>query len=159
MKCLGIAVAMKTRPTLRLVLLEGQVCDAEDLDVSVHSEFEIPLEDRELAAQLGEAAKSVRGRVRSLGPGSVVVRRADVPTRPSNLAAPRIRLLIEGAIVSAAYSELLATALLSGKECGKAFGTDKAALDQLAGTIVATKYKEAAAAALAGLAASSTASQ
>lgn len=164
MKTLGIAVAMMARPILRLVLLEslvpleGSGTDLDELsDVTVQTEFEIPLEDRELAAQLGEAAKNVRGRVRSLGPDSIVVRRADVSSHPSNREAPRTRLLIEGAVVAAAYAEVLATDLLSGKECGTTFGTNKASLDTLAGNVVSTKkYKEAAAAALAGLASSSS---
>lgn len=163
MKTLGIAVAMMARPIVRLVLLEslvplgGSATDLELSDVTVQTEFEIPLEDRELAAQLGEAAKNVRGRVRSLGPDSIVVRRADVSSHPSNREAPRTRLLIEGAVVAAAYAEVLATDLLSGKECGTAFGTNKASLDTLAGNVVSTKkYKEAAAAALAGLASPSS---
>lgn len=153
MKTLGIAVAMKTRPILTFVVLEGWAPDVDGTDsVIVQSKFEIPLEDRLLAAQLGEAAKSTRGRVQSLGPDAVVVRRADMSSRPSNREAPRTRLLIEGAIVAAAYAEVLATELLTGKECGRAYGTDKASIEALADELVPTKYKEATAAALAGLA-------
>lgn len=156
MKILGIAVAMKVRPIVSLVVLtvlEGWGPDSDGVDaVTVQDMSEIPLEERPLAAQLGEAAKSTRGRVQSLKPDAVVVRRADVSSRPSNRAAPRTRLLVEGAVVAAAYAEVLTTELLTGKECGRAYGTDKASIDALAAELVATKYKEAAAAALAGLA-------
>lgn len=152
MKTLGIAVTLRARPILTLALLEASASDVQDADaVKVKDTFEIPLEDRPLAAQLGEAAKAIRGRVRSLAPDTVVVRRADRPARASNQEGPRKRLLIEGAVVAAAYAEIQRTTLLSGKECGQAYGSDKASLDELAAGQVDPKYKEAAAAAIAGL--------
>lgn len=151
MKTLGIAVAMKAKPVLSFVLLDDHA-DVHDFGaVTLEETFEVPLEDRALAAQLGEAAKAVRGRVRSLAPDAVVVRRADRPTRASNQEGPRKRLLIEGAVTSAAYAEVLDTSLLTGKECGQAHGSDKASVDGQAALLVKMKYREAAAAALARL--------
>lgn len=151
MRTLGIAVAMKAKPVLSFVLLDDHAAVFDVAAVTVEETFEVPLEDRPLAPQLGEAAKSVRGRVCSLRPDAVVVRRADRPTRASNLEGPRKRLLIEGAVASAAYAEALNTSLLTGKECGQVYGSDKASLEGQAATLVKSKYREAAAAALAGL--------
>ena len=152
MKTLGIAVAMKAKPTVTFVLLNDHAEQHDPTAVTVQEAFEVPLEDRPLAEQLGEAAKVVKGRVASLSPDAVLVRRADRPTKASNQDGPRKRLLLEGAITAAAYSRVLSTTLLTGKECGQAHGSDKATVDGQAGSLVQAKYKEAAAAALAGLA-------
>jgi hypothetical protein len=152
MKTLGIAVAMKSKPVLSFVLLDDHADEHDPEALTVEEAFEVPLEDRPLAAQLGEAAKIVRGRVRSLAPDAVVVRRADRPSHPSNKDGPRKRLLIEGAVTSAAYAEVLDTTLLTGKECGQAHGSSKASVDALARGLIQTKHAEAAAAALARLA-------
>lgn len=152
MKTLGIAVAMKTKSIVTFVLLDDHASQHDLTAITVVESFEVPLENRALAAQLGDAAKVVKGRVRSLSPDAVVVRRADRPTRPSNHEGPRKRLLIEGAIAAAAYSESVHTTLLTGKECGQAHGSDKATVDAEAASLVTKKYQDAAAAALARLA-------
>lgn len=159
MKTLGIAVTMKSKSIVTFVLLDDHAEEHVPSAVTVLDTFELPLEERPLAAQLGEAAKVVKGRVRSLSPDAVVVRRADRPTRASNQDAPRKRLLIEGAITAAAYSEILNTTLLTGKECGQSHGSDKATVDAQAGALVQKKYQEAAAAALARLAEGRTATR
>lgn len=151
MRTLGIAVTMKATPVLSFVLLDNQTATDSSAEVAVEVQFEVPLEDRALAEQLGEAAKTVRGRVRSLAPDAVGVRRADWSNRASNRDGPRKRLLVEGAVTSAAYGEVMDTILLTGKECGLAHGSDKATVDAEAASLVQGKYKEAAAVALARL--------
>lgn len=151
MKTLGIAVAMKARPTIAFVVLDDHADQHDPGAVTVVETIEVPLEDRPQAEQLGEAAKVVRGRVQSLSPDAVVVRRADYSGRSSNQEGRSRRLLIEGAVTSAAYAVNIDTTLLTGKECGQAHGSDKATVDAQAGAWVQKKYQEAAAAALARL--------
>lgn len=152
MKTLGIAMAMRARPTITFVVLDDHTDPHDPSAVTVVDTIEVPLEDRPLAEQLGEAAKVVRGRVASLSLNAVVVRRADYSGRASHQDGRIRRLLLEGAITSAAYAVNIDTTLLTGKECGQAHGSDKATVDAQAGELVQKKYQEAAAAALACLA-------
>lgn len=118
---------------------------------------EIPADDAEIVDQLFQAARSVESRMRGLSVDRVVVRRADVPTQASKKDGPRLRLLIEGAVVGAARSAVTDTRLGMGKDVAHWHGTLKDDLDDeakvmLAGAGKQMKFAEAACAALAGLA-------
>lgn len=114
--------------------------------------FEIKADQINLAVQLGDAATGVSGRLRSLRPDVVVVRRADRPVRPSNQEGPRLRLLMEGAITAVAHQVIANTRLRNGRDCGAAYGVPKDVLDAEAAALHGGRFKEATAAALSGMA-------
>ncbi|MFF2389383.1 hypothetical protein [Agromyces sp. NPDC058104] len=150
MRVLGLAVDYNKRPTLRAVLL-----DRSEADQSIHLEtkFEVPASDGDdLATQLNELATAISARVSSLKPDAVILRRADRPARPSNQDGPRFRLMAEGAVVSAVRAIVQDTFVRNGKECGQAFGADKAGVDAAAAKHVTAAMVPACAAALSGLA-------
>ena len=121
-------------------------------DVVVKDTFDVPSSDEDIATQLKELSDALRGRIRTLDPDTVVVRRADIPPRPTNQEGPRIRLMAEGAIIASARSLVEQTIVRTGKECGAAYGTTKSEVDaSAAGLLATTKQIPAAAAALSGL--------
>jgi hypothetical protein len=157
MRALGIAtrVADKTA-TISVVVLDSGPSTVFDLAlVSVQEQFEVMVDEGERALQLGELAARIEGRVRSIAPDRIVVRRADVPARAANTEGPRFRLLLEGAVTSAAQRVVSDTIIRNGKSCAAAYAknTTKDDLDHLAESIVRLKkHAEAAAAALSALA-------
>lgn len=139
------------RPTARIVIVD----DASGT-VAIAAAEAFPSRDRPLATQLHDAAEAIRSRLKGLAVERVVVRRADRPPHASNTEGPRIRLLTEGAIVSAARSVVVETHLGTGKETGAWFGSNKAGVDRAAGLLVGNSsvdpsFTEATSAALAGL--------
>lgn len=153
MRIAGIAVDVpsKGRPTARLVVLDGSSGGA----LESHDTF--TSDPTDLATQLHDMAEAVKSRLGGLGVERVVVRRADRPPRPSNNEGPRLRLLTEGAIVSAARSVVVDTRVGTGKDTGGWFGANKATLDGVAALLAGKEglgvaYVEAIAAALSILA-------
>lgn len=152
---MGLAVAIPTmkRPTLRAAVVD----DASGTPIVVEC-FDIPAADESLAAQLHSLGKAIDSRVRGAGQiHRVVVRRADVPPRPSKAEGPKLRLLAEGAIIAAVRDVVPATDVGTGKDIGRWYGTGKESADGAAVTALRSagkdgKYVEAAAAALAGIA-------
>jgi len=121
-------------------------------DIRMVTEFEVSTMSDELPNQLAEVSRAVTGRIQSLEPEFVVVRRADMPPRASNADGPRVRLLMTGAVVAASRLLIDRTRLRTGRECGSAYGKDKATVDEAAGHLVSNRrLVEAAAAALSGL--------
>ena len=156
MRALGIAVDMSAqkRPTVRAVLLEDSLHVSERpqlADISVVTTFEVPSSSEDLATQLKELAEAVSGRVRSLEPNIVVVRRADKPPRATNQDGPRFRLMAEGAVAAAARGLVARTVVRTGQECGSAYGSRKAAVDSDGQQLASGKLAPAASAALSGL--------
>ena len=153
---MGLAVSVNgKRTTVAAVVLDDHSTHGGSFDedaVTVQDSFEIRADQIDLAVQLGDAAKNVSGRLRSLKPDVVVVRRADRPIRPSNQEGPRLRLLLEGAITGAAHEIIANTRIRNGRACGIAFGSSKDDLDAHAASLHGGKFKEATAAALSGLA-------
>ena len=154
MRAAGIAVAMQSsgRPTVRLVVADDS---SGSPVIDVIADF--PSDDAEISEQLHDAAEAVRSRLDGTGVTRVVVRRADRPQRPSNAEGPKLRLLMEGAIVSAARSVIVDTRLGSGKDVGGWCGSNKAAAEAAAAALLTAaghkdRYIEATAAALAALA-------
>lgn len=156
MKALGISTRIdKKRATVHAVLLDDGAGDDAPFDVAsvrVIDEFDIPVDEDNLATQLGDAGETIAGRVRSLQPDRIVVRRADRPMKPSNMEGPRTRLLVDGALTASAQRVVADTALRSGKDCASAYGVSKDELDALAATVATARRKEATAAALSGIA-------
>ncbi|MDY7556111.1 hypothetical protein [Cryobacterium sp. 10C3] len=120
--------------------------------MTVTDTFEVAATGSDLADQLKELSHAVTGRVESLKPDIVVIRRADRSPRPSNLDGPRLRLMFEGAVTAAARSLISCTTIRTGKECGAAYGKSKADMDFDAETLATKKpLISAVAAAMCGL--------
>ena len=148
---LAVAVPSKGRPAVFIVVM-----DSTSPTAVTHSEA-IPSVQADLPQQIHDAAEAVRSRLKGLGVDRAVVRRADVPVKPSKFEGPRIRLLMEGAITSAARSVVVDTRLGTGRELAVAMGVSKATVDAaaLAATTAAglrsDQFGEATAAAHVGL--------
>jgi len=157
MRALGLCIDIpgNKKPTLRVVVLEDSLPPDQvpiTADMRMVDFFEIVATGADLAEQLKEVSHAITGRVESLMPDIVVVRRADWSPRPSNLDAPRFRLLFEGAVVAASRSLVQKTTIRTGKECGTVYGKAKADLDADAETLSTKKVLvQAAAAAMSGL--------
>jgi|SRR5665213_1119929 len=153
MRTAGLAVDMPSpgRPRTQLVVLDN----GSGSPTVVTSET-FPSRNTDIATQLHDAAETVRSRLNGLSVARVVVRRADRPPRATNEEGPRIRLLTEGAIASAARSVVVETHIGNGKDTGGWFGSTKAGVDQ-ASTIllqaqgISSTFVEATSAALAAM--------
>lgn len=150
---LGIAVAISSngRPAAKLVLLSGTSSSS-----TVGAAESISGPDLALASQIAEMSQAIKSRVLALEPDRVVVRRADRAQRPTNLEAPRTRLLVEGAITVVCYEVNSETTLDTGKGLGRAAGldktvVDKSALEMLIAESHAQAFGPACAAAIMGL--------
>jgi hypothetical protein len=112
------------RPNMRLVVID------DSSGAPVIDAFEtFPSRKVDLATQLLELAETVRSRLRGLSVDKAVVRRADWYHGGSNKEGPKIRLLSEGAVASAARSVVVETRIGTGKETGAMFGSSKKDLD------------------------------
>ncbi len=149
---LAVKVLAKHRPAVRFVVLNDSTTPA-----AVETCEEFTSDDVDLPTQLLEITKAVSSRLKGLPADRAVVRRADIPPRPSNKEGPRVRLLAEGAATSAARTQVVDTRLGTGKDVGAWHGSNKSNVDAAAAALLAgagedEKFAEAAAAALAGLA-------
>ena len=153
MRVAGIAVAMTSRgrPSTYLVVLDGltgrQVIETSDA---------FPGDAVDLATQLHDTAEAIRSRLEGLSLARVVIRRADRPPKARDTEGPKLRLLMEGAVTSAARSVVVDTVIGTGAETGAWFGSNKRDLDAVAGQLVNqhglhTRYSDAVSAALAAL--------
>lgn len=149
----GIAVAVRTprRPTTYLVALD------DSSGAPIVTSYEAFTSDiADLATQLHDTAEAVKSRLSGLDLQRVVLRRADLSRMPNNMDGPRRRLLMEGAVTSAARSVVVDTTVGTGRDTGTWFGTSKPDLDRTAGDLLRDQglpsaYLEAASAALAAL--------
>jgi hypothetical protein len=149
----GFAVAVRTRrrPTTYLVVLDDS---GGTPTIAAHESF--TSDDADLATQLHETAEAVRSRLEGLSLVRVVVRRADRPPRATNAEGPKLRLLMEGAVTSAARSIVERTDIGTGAETGTWFGSNKAGIDAAATQLLNqhglhANYMDAVSAALAAL--------
>jgi len=129
--------------------------DAEGEPLIVASE-PFPSRDTDIATQLHDVAEAVRSRLEGLVVERVVVRRADRPARANNNEGPRLRLLVEGAITSAARSVVVETNIGTGKDIGAWYGSNKSGVNAAASLLLQSQgldvgYAEATAAALAAM--------
>ena len=149
---MGIAVRVnKWKSTVSLVLLEGDSGDDEST-ARVIEQFPVTGDDTKWAAHVGNVATAVRGHAKSMKPDVVIVRRADQAPQGRNSDGPKLRLMIEGGIVTACLDVTSDVRVHTGKECGRARDATKEDLDACAGALVAKAHREAAAAALAAMA-------
>lgn len=144
------------RPAVRAVLLSDPlgVTQIPTLaDITVVEEFELTSAEEDWAKLARDYGQGASGRISSLQPGAVIVRRADRPQRPNNKDGPRLRLVIDGALAAASYQHVSNTHLLTGAACASAYDkTDKTALDKAAASLVSKAVRmEAASAALTAL--------
>lgn len=143
------------RPVVRCVVLDdphGPAHPPALTDVSQFEAFDLATAQADWASIASQFFQNVSGRVSSLTPEVVVVRRADVYKVGRLGDGPRLRLVVEGAITAAAKSHIASTHLRTGAECATKYGQDKGALEADAITLTANKHHtEAAAAALSGL--------
>jgi hypothetical protein len=154
MRMVGVAVdaSKPKRPAARIVVIDdasGAATIEEVLDLSG--------DDVDLPAQLHYAAEALRSHLKSVDANRVVVRRADYAPRARQTDGPKNRLLMEGALTSAATSVVPDTRLGTGKETGEWFGSSKQAVDAAADALLKSgahhsRYLEATSAALAGVA-------
>jgi hypothetical protein len=154
MRVAGIAVKIPTkgRPSIRLVVMTNNTAP------SIDQFEEFSSDHTDLAEQRHDAAEAIRSRLIGLDVERVVVRRADRAPVPASKEGPRIRLLAEGAVISAARSVVVDTRVGAGKELASWRGSNKADLDDEAGLLSkshglsAGTYAEAVGAGLAALA-------
>lgn len=153
MRVAGIAVEVTSpkRPTIRLV-----VVDDSNAGVAITRVEEIPADNVDTVEQLFHAARAVESRVKGLNIDRVVVRQAETQYA-SRKEGPRLRLLVEGAAAAAARAVVVDTQLGAGSDLAQSCGKSKADIDAEGKALVAaagehSKFGEAAAAALAGLA-------
>jgi hypothetical protein len=124
---------MGGRPALAVVVLEDS-----GGTVSVAEAFEVTSATEELASQLYTLHGSVVTRVRGLLPiDRAVVRRADKPRAAVNTEGPRLRLLAEGAVISAARAVVPDTRVGAGVDLGRWHSSDKATVDRAAADLIA----------------------
>lgn len=150
----GVAVEARDpkRPTVHVVRADDAGGSASIVDT-----IDLPGDDEPLPEQLHHAAEGIRTYLKATKPDRVVVRQADYHQRAGLTAGRMNRLLVEGAITSAAISVVPDTRLATGKATGEWFGGQKADLDAAAKALVAAgsrhkRYVEAASAGLAGIA-------
>jgi hypothetical protein len=149
MRSVGIAVHLpkKGRPAAKVVVLDGDWDTPSQVDA-----FELTSANEDLATQLLDLAAGLRSRLNGINPDRVVIRRADFAQRGGKTEGPRIRLLAEGALASAARAEVGTVLVQTGKDlaAGTPAGT-KANLDQELVNKLPSGDAEASAAALVGL--------
>lgn len=160
MRVAGLAVDVRasSRPACTVVILDD---DTGSIVLSTY--FEITSADEDLATQLRHLHDSVESRLLGIANlDRAVVRRADTPPRPSNQEGPRLRLLAEGAVISAVRGVVANTTVGAGLDLGRWHQTSKREVDASAASIVSqscngltatasAKVVQAAAAAIAGL--------
>lgn len=157
MRALGLAVDMPKphRPVVHCVVLDdphGRGQAAILSDVTQVDAFDLKSAEVDWAKVVSQYFQEISGRVSTLGPDVVVVRRADVFHKGRLGDGPRFRLAVEGAITAAAMSHVANTHLRTGAECAKAYSTAKDQMDAAGLTLVThNSHGEAAAAALSGL--------
>lgn len=154
MRVAGVAVDVPAsgRPAGRLVV----ITDASGTAV-IEAVADFPGDDVPIPEQLHDAAEAMRSRLEGSSIDRVIVRRADRPPKASNAEGPKLRLLLEGALTSAAKSVVVDTRIGTGKETGEWYGSNKAGVDAEAERLLRSvslhaRYKDATSAALAGVA-------
>ena len=157
MRALGLTVEIPTpgRPVIRAVLLDDPLGAADTPalgDVTIFSEFDLTTAEAGWAGIASQYFQDVSGRVSTLAPDVVVIRRADVYAKGRIGDGPRLRLVVEGAITAAAVAHVANTHLRTGGDCARKYGQDKDVMDADGRTLVTKKARtEAAGAALSGL--------
>lgn len=157
MLALGLTVTLPTsgRPVVRAVLLEDPFNPTQTTtlaDITLATEFDLTTAEAEWARMCSQFSQDVSGRVSTLAPAVVVVRRADFHKNAKPTDGLRLRLVVEGAISAAAMAHAANTHLRTGTACAQEYPHDKETMDADGKTLVSRAYRaEAAGAALSGL--------
>jgi hypothetical protein len=144
---MGICVRMaaKKRPAADVVVLDGSRGAP-----TVVEHFELTSAPGVLSKQIHDLAQGLSSRIAGLKPDRVAVRVADHAPIARNSDGPRVRLLAEGSLASAAVdacAKSAEVAVENGKDLAKRAGAaNKEAHDSAAEALVAGKGKAAAAA-------------
>lgn len=143
------------RPVVHCVVLDdphGAADAAVLIDVTHFDAFDFKTTEIEWSKIVTQFFQDVSGRVSTLAPDIVVIRRADVYVKGRLGDGPRLRLAVEGAITAAAMAHVPNTHLRTGSDCAGRYGKSKEQMDAegLAFT-THNNQQEAAAAALSGL--------
>lgn len=148
----GIAVA----PSNGGLQIHCVVLDGEEAAHAIRDAFDLRYGTEDLATTLRDASIALRSRVDSLQPNAVVIRRADQAARAATpTEASKVRLLVEGALAAGIRDTCDGTHLAPGAKLAAWGACDRAALDSKGEALVvaaghAKRFKEAAAAAIAG---------
>src|SRR5438128_2146891 len=139
MRAVGIAVSIRSaRPICYLAVLTNATGVP-----AIEDAVEIPGDAADTATQLHDMAEAVRSRLTGLTTDRVVIRRADHTPIASNRDGPRIRLLTEGAVLSAARGVVVDTRIGTGKHTGAWYGSNKAGVDAAAEALLAADGRAA----------------
>ncbi|MFI5810271.1 hypothetical protein ACIA7S_04730 [Streptomyces sp. NPDC051643] len=154
MVVLGISVGFPTAgrgPVVTCVALEGWQGEPRMLEVC-----ELRTAALEVIDQVEDLGRKLSSKLSALNPDAVVICIADVSPSGNRMAAPRHRLMVEGALGYVSRDHKVQQVVYrNGKEVGEALGLSKA--DALArGKALDSKRSGAAAAALTALPAAST---
>lgn len=156
MRVLGLDVDLPKpmHPVVRAVLLEDGLTSQQGPDraqVQVVDDFDLPSAETDWSGICRDLASQVAARVSSLRPDVVVVRRADMPPRPSNKDGPRLALVVVGAVTAAAHQHVAKTRIRTGVACAQTYGVSKNDIDAEGEKLVSKARARAAAAALSGM--------
>jgi hypothetical protein len=118
---------MNKRPRAAVAVIEGTKGSPQLIEL-----FAVTTSEDDLPSQLHDLARAFENRLVGLGADRVLIRRADTPPKPSNAEGPRTRLLVEGALASAARSHVAGTRLMNGRDAAALAGggRTKAILDE-----------------------------
>jgi len=146
MRVAGLVVEIARRPSASVVVLEGSFRDPNIVEI-----FHLTTTGNDTAQQAHDMATNLRNRLHGLQIDRVIVRKADRPPRPSNKEGPRLRLVVEGALIGAAKDVVDHSEIINGRDAAGRVGISKSALDA-AGRELSGEESQAAAAALAAFA-------
>ncbi|MGW3212800.1 hypothetical protein ACWDBC_11155 [Streptomyces parvus] len=151
MGALGISVKAGSRPVVVCVALDGSRSEPRTLHAC-----ELRTAAAEPIDQVEDLGRKLSSKLSAWSPDAVVIGVADVGPQGNRLAAPRYRLMIEGALGYVCRDHRIRQVTFrNGKEIGEALGISKAdALER--GKALDPKREAAAAAALTALPAAST---
>ena len=144
---MGICVRMapKKRPAADIVVLDGTRTAPTIVD-----QFELTSSAGLLSRQVYDLGQGLSSRIAGLKPGRIAVRVADHAPIARNSDGPRIRLLAEGSLASAAVDTCGKTVdviVENGRDLAKRAGAvNKAAHDAVAEALVPERAKATAAA-------------
>ncbi|WP_285685730.1 hypothetical protein [Actinoplanes sp. NBRC 103695] len=146
MIALGIVVKPSAPPSAECVILSGSVEDPRLIE-----SFALKSNQDSTVNQIDLLGKSLSSKLSGTSVDIVVIRVADFARVATRRNASSIRLLVEGALAFVARSRVTSVHIRGGKEVGESLSLSKDEADER-GRAIASSRKEAAAAALSGLA-------
>lgn len=123
------------------MVLEGSLDGPQIVEI-----FHLNTAEDATARQAHDVATNLRNRLRGLRVEHVIVRRADRPPRASNQEGPRLRLIVEGALVGAAKDVVDQSEIVNGRDLAARLGLSKEELDAAGAELLEDEFQAAAAA-------------